>query len=47
MRGLGYGDGITDIDETLRKCAQLRQVQGYRGPDTRGARAQTIGELRE
>ena len=47
MRGLGYGDCLTDIDESLRKRAQLRQAPGHRGPDTRGTRAQSIGELRE
>jgi hypothetical protein len=47
MRSLGYGDGITDIDETLRKRAQLRQAQSHRGPDTHGTRAQGIGELLE
>ena len=38
MRGLGDVDRLTDIDESLRKCAQLRQAPGHRGPDTRGTR---------
>ena len=47
MRGLGDRDRLAAIDESIRECAQLRQAPGHRGPDTRGTRAQGLGELLE
>ena len=34
MRGLGDRDRLTTIDESLSKCAQLRQAPGCIGPGT-------------
>ena len=47
MRGLGYGDGLADIDKTLRNAPRLRQAQGHRGPDTHHTRAPGLGGLLE